>query len=144
MSSRSTRRNRLWRDYGLTMARYEELVVAIGGACPICLKCVELVVDHDQTTQSTRGLICSKCNSGLGFFNDDAASLDRAASYLRKVASQGPVATKPTVPRRKLPEEYANPKVPGALKEYTEHYGAPWRPDQKISQGTIKKCLDGH
>lgn len=39
-------------------------------------------VDHDHTTGEVRGLLCSRCNTSIGKFNDDPALLRRAADYI--------------------------------------------------------------
>lgn len=54
------------------------------GVCTICGEVrgkVGLVVDHDHKTGKVRGVICGKCNSGLGFFADNSEWLRRAADY---------------------------------------------------------------
>lgn len=38
--------------------------------------------DHCHTSGKLRKVLCSKCNNGLGFFNDSPAELRRAADYL--------------------------------------------------------------
>lgn len=53
------------------------------GKCPICFRLKQLVSDHDHTTGYNRGGICYRCNSGLGMFGDNPASLIRAARYLK-------------------------------------------------------------
>ena len=51
--------------------------------CPICLRTVaRLVKDHCHDSGLHRGLICASCNSGLGFFYDNAAAMKRAIKYL--------------------------------------------------------------
>ena len=69
--------------YGITGARYHEMIKEQLGCCLICLKPSEdLCVDHDHTTGKVRGLLCKRCNAGLGQFYDNVASLARAIEYL--------------------------------------------------------------
>jgi Recombination endonuclease VII len=54
--------------------------------CAICGKIPEkkLFVDHCHETGQFRGLLCNKCNSGLGCFADNIDSLYSAIRYLSK------------------------------------------------------------
>ena len=57
------------------------------GACAICQLHEKqlprkLALDHNHTTNQIRGLLCHKCNSGLGFFNDNPKLLRAAITYL--------------------------------------------------------------
>lgn len=83
--------------FGLTEADVIDRLEAVGYACELCAKPVNLRTvrfdhDHDccptgqQKTcgQCIRGLLCNQCNTGLGLFCDDADSLIRAANYLRR------------------------------------------------------------
>lgn len=83
----------LRRNYGISLNDYNELVITQCGACAICgdVPCEEpdagrnqmrLHVDHDHKTGEIRGLLCSDCNRGIGFFKDDPEMLKRAAHYL--------------------------------------------------------------
>tara|TARA_R110000764_G_scaffold64425_1_gene135569 strand:+ start:164 stop:574 length:411 start_codon:yes stop_codon:yes gene_type:complete len=51
--------------------------------CPICLKLEPLVLDHDHNTGEFKGWLCSRCNSALGFFEDDINYVRRALKYLK-------------------------------------------------------------
>lgn len=73
--------------YGVSLPDFEKMVAAQNGKCAICGKVPKkLCVDHCHTTNKVRGLLCRKCNSGIGFFGDDFYMVIRAASYLRRTA----------------------------------------------------------
>ena|ERR1035437_1855096 len=80
----SGRAKRLWR-HRMTEDEYDAQVIAQGGMCVICgdEPEYELYVDHDHETGSRRSLLCRDCNSGLGFFRDDPAVVERALEYLQ-------------------------------------------------------------
>lgn len=61
---------------------FESLRRKQNGVCAICLKVVRLVVDHDHKNGVVRGLLCAKCNCGLGFFYENVQAIYRAAEYL--------------------------------------------------------------
>lgn len=43
-----------------------------------------LVIDHDHATGEVRDLLCHRCNSGIGYLDDDPEKAEAAAAYLRK------------------------------------------------------------
>lgn len=43
-----------------------------------------LHIDHNHSTNKIRGLLCSKCNQGLGFFYDNIGLMEKAIEYLKK------------------------------------------------------------
>lgn len=52
-------------------------------SCEICkLPYEELHVDHCHQTGKLRGMLCTRCNSGLGFFQDNTRFLEEAIFYL--------------------------------------------------------------
>ncbi len=76
------RARRNCRRYGLRPEDYRELLARQGGVCAICKKQRPLGIDHCHSTRQVRGLLCSKCNVGLGHYDDDPSLLLAAAAYL--------------------------------------------------------------
>jgi hypothetical protein len=71
--------------YGITLEDYKNMYILQEGRCDICKESSEkLVVDHCHTNGNVRGLLCTSCNSGLGFFKDNIANLLEASKYLIK------------------------------------------------------------
>ena len=68
------RRNyHLLKKYGISSLDYEKMFVAQNGLCMICEKNKHLGrrrlhVDHCHVSGKIRGLLCSKCNGSLGWF----------------------------------------------------------------------------
>jgi hypothetical protein len=90
---------RLQHYYGVTKAKYDEMLLSQAGVCKICgsprSTSHKLAVDHCHETGAVRGLLCLNCNQALGKFKEDPALLDSAASYLRSAqaaAQQSPKA----------------------------------------------------
>ncbi|HEX6312004.1 MAG TPA: endonuclease VII domain-containing protein [Acidimicrobiia bacterium] len=75
----------LRRTFGLTLEDYERALTAQLGRCAICRRkpgTISLHVDHDHRNGKVRGLLCFRCNGGLGQFKENPAQLVRAAEYL--------------------------------------------------------------
>lgn len=51
--------------------------------CKICSSTDRLCIDHDHNTLAVRGLLCMKCNTAIGMFNDRPELLLKAAAYLK-------------------------------------------------------------
>lgn len=68
--------------YGVTEERVNQMIAAQGGICVICLRGEPKHVDHSHLTGLLRGVLCFKCNGGLGQFSDDPRCLGDAADYL--------------------------------------------------------------
>lgn len=80
------RRSHLRRQFGLTQADYIALSASQGHGCAICRTAQEtLCVDHCHETSRIRGLLCHKCNTALGLFNDDVELLINASKYVQKL-----------------------------------------------------------
>lgn len=74
--------------YNLTEEEYKNLFKSQDNKCAICGKEFSEedygVVDHNHATKKVRGILCLKCNSLLGFANDDIIILENAIKYLQK------------------------------------------------------------
>ena len=82
----------LKKTYGISLKQYEKMYMEQAGACAICRKPTTrenpfLFVDHDHNTGKVRGLLCHKCNAGIGLFEDNIVSLNFAIQYLRNNSS---------------------------------------------------------
>lgn len=73
--------------YGIDGEDWARMYNAQNRLCKICLSFLEVdfktCVDHCHLTGSVRGLICRRCNRGLGLFCDDVNLMLRAIEYLR-------------------------------------------------------------
>ncbi len=75
--------------YGITKDQYLDLLKEQDHKCRICgtgevdSGYQTLCVDHCHVTGKVRGLLCDKCNTGLGHFRDNKLVLEAAIKYLK-------------------------------------------------------------
>jgi hypothetical protein len=76
------------RNPGWDINRYNEYVELQDNRCAICGTDNPLLsdwsADHCHTTNQPRGLLCVRCNAGLGYFKDNPEYLQSAINYLNK------------------------------------------------------------
>ena len=82
--------------HGMSVETYNDLFEQQNGVCAICGQpetakstskrggIKRLGVDHNHATGGNRGLLCVKCNSGMGKLNDSISLLRAAIAYLEK------------------------------------------------------------
>lgn len=75
------------RRYGITPTEYAERLATQGGGCAVCGtdRCSDgrrLVVDHCHITGRVRGILCHRCNTGIGMLGDGLAGVRKALAYL--------------------------------------------------------------
>lgn len=75
------------RAYGLSVPSYLAMIEAQCGSCAICAVPLEVGsasthVDHCHATGRVRGVLCVRCNMGLGYFKDRTDVMAKAISYL--------------------------------------------------------------
>lgn len=80
-----SRSNHLKSRYGLSVDQYNEMLKAQNNKCAICGDdCPtgrSLAVDHNHDTGAVRGLLCSRCNIGIGQLKN-ITNLAKAIEYL--------------------------------------------------------------
>lgn len=86
-SPKVSRRHALLSKYGLTLEAFDELLESQLFCCAICKTTNwgqhnRPHVDHDHATGKVRGLLCLRCNVGIGMLNDDPSLLSIAITYL--------------------------------------------------------------
>ena len=81
----------LKKNYGVTLEWYRDTLSKQNNVCAICKtsevaviqgKVIAMSVDHCHKTGKPRGLLCTKCNRGLGLFKDNVDNLKSAIKYL--------------------------------------------------------------
>jgi hypothetical protein len=97
------RRRMLKKHYGMSLEDWVAMYHAQTGGCAICKKrlpeleqCMTTTdqedgwqardwnTDHCHVSGLVRGILCRKCNAGLGLFLDNPGNIRRAARYLSK------------------------------------------------------------
>jgi hypothetical protein len=89
---RSQKRNE--DKFRVSPEEYAQMFEKQGGVCAICKKAntrvsaagrvMLLAVDHDHVTGKVRGLLCTRCNLGIGYFRDNPTIVNAAVAYLEK------------------------------------------------------------
>lgn len=72
-------------NYGLSLDEYDAMLVRQGGGCAVCGALPDgrrLHIDHDHETGKVRGLLCSGCNTAIGGFREDVATILDGAEYV--------------------------------------------------------------
>lgn len=95
----SDREKMLLKKYKITVDHYNQLLLSQNGVCAICesdknsksckggLK--SFAVDHCHKSEKIRGLLCDRCNRGIGLFKDNRKVLIKAARYLKRNGTNG-------------------------------------------------------
>lgn len=81
-----------YRKMGVSRDEYLAVLHGQCGACAICGQHEQPVkagarglhLDHDHVTGARRGILCSRCNQGIGRFNEDVQLMQKAIDYINK------------------------------------------------------------
>ncbi len=70
--------------HGITQQFYDSMLERQNFACAICLTEFTLVthIDHCHGTGIVRGILCHKCNNGIGWIEKNPSLVDRALNYI--------------------------------------------------------------
>lgn len=71
--------------HGLTLDDYDGMLEKQNYGCAICGESNGnrvMFVDHDHETGKIRGLLCARCNSAIGLFDDDIKKMAKAIEYI--------------------------------------------------------------
>lgn len=87
------KKNALKYRYGISEEDYNEKHRSQNERCAICNRPQSefnerFSVDHCHSTNQIRGLLCPRCNFGIGYFMDDGNLLLKAYGYLKFWAEQ--------------------------------------------------------
>lgn len=79
----------LKKTFGITLERYNEMLLAQNNSCAICSGGPDasgktFAVDHCHKTGKIRSLLCRGCNVGIGNLRDDPDLLEKAARYIKE------------------------------------------------------------
>ena len=87
-----TRKYNLPAKYGISAAKFAEMLLAQGGKCACCgihfefdgAKNKRPCVDHNHATGEVRSLLCGRCNLAAGNVLDSSARAMQLARYLEQ------------------------------------------------------------
>lgn len=79
--------------YNISLTQFMEMRKSQSDKCKICsidleiekdssLRSKRVAIDHCHESGKVRGILCSNCNLGLGYFKDNISSLNNAIEYL--------------------------------------------------------------
>lgn len=94
MKEKINHKSKLSIKYGLTIEDYNRMLEEQNHVCKICKNSEtklnskgtlqKLSVDHCHDSLKIRGLLCQKCNTGIGMFKDNIDYLKQAILYLEE------------------------------------------------------------
>ncbi|PHS02819.1 MAG: hypothetical protein COA78_20475 [Blastopirellula sp.] len=71
------------KSYGLTLEEVQKMKDDLGGCCPVCGNS-DLVIDHCHNSSRVRGMLCNRCNQGLGLMRESKEYLTNLIAYIEE------------------------------------------------------------
>lgn len=82
-------RKKICCKYGISVDEYDQLLTHQNFVCALCSGTKRFVVDHNHFNGRVRGLLCYRCNTGIGHaYDDEPEALERTYLYLRRAFEQ--------------------------------------------------------
>jgi hypothetical protein len=91
----TARNSRLLKTYGISEARYQEMVAEQDGKCHLCGSVPgrrgKLAIDHCHRTGRVRRLLCDGCNTAIAGFERlaEKCGIERALAYVKDARRDG-------------------------------------------------------
>lgn len=77
----------IMRSYDLDAFQYAAMYFEQDGLCAVCIQREAEMVDHSHKTGATRALVCRRCNTAMGFF-EDAQLSENCRRYLNECSTR--------------------------------------------------------
>ncbi len=73
--------------YNLTLEQFDQMLKSQNNQCLICEEILKPTshgrhIDHCHTTGKVRGILCQRCNTGIGKFEENVNLLKKAIAYI--------------------------------------------------------------
>lgn len=78
------------RAYRLSLNEINALYEKFNHRCAICADTDNLVIDHNHVSNKIRGVLCNRCNLGIGFLKENINNLLSAIKYLAPADGSAP------------------------------------------------------
>ena len=79
-------------EYGVTKEEFDNKLKEQNNCCDVCKRVLVVPCqDHDHKTKNNRGILCKKCNSLLGYAEENLEILANAIKYLQKHADSSSI-----------------------------------------------------
>ena len=80
--------NWILNNHEFTLEQYQKMLNDQGYLCGLCDNILDMGrnthIDHDHETGAVRGLICTRCNTGIGQCGDTIGGLLQCVAYLQQ------------------------------------------------------------
>lgn len=94
----NSKARRINKNLGISYVQYNAVMQSLGNVCDIC-GTVEadgphrkFCLDHCHSTGQIRGILCNRCNTSIGKFEDSVALLESAILYLKSSPRSSEIA----------------------------------------------------